>query len=111
MSELTLSTRENSLQTTSSHNPAAPPKNGVCLWWKLPKEISDEILQLAYGTPDKPMSMLDEPAFECMQKDKKFEWDDEDKPFEVGSRIPSPTSRPPLQHSKPPFHPHFQPTT
>ena len=31
MSELTLSTRETSLQTMSSPNPATPPKNGVCL--------------------------------------------------------------------------------
>ena len=83
MSELTLSTRENSLQTMSPPNPATPPKNGVCLWWALPKEISDEILQLAYGTPDKPISMLDESAFECMQKDNEFDWDDEEKPFEV----------------------------
>jgi hypothetical protein len=85
MSELTLSTRETSLQTMSSPNPATPPKNGVCLWWTLPKEISDEILQLAYGTPDKPISMLDERAFECMQSEKRFEWDDEEKPFEVSS--------------------------
>jgi hypothetical protein len=93
MSELTLSTRENSLQTKSPLNPATPPKNGACLLWALPKELSDEILRLAYGTPDKPMSMLDEPAFECMQKEK---------PFEVSSRIPSTTSHPPLQRSKPP---------
>jgi hypothetical protein len=92
MSELTLSTRGCSVpttQTVSPPNPGTPPKNGACLWWALPKEISDEILQLAYGTPDKPMSMLDEPAFVCMQRDKAFDCDDEEKPFEVSSHNPS----------------------
>jgi hypothetical protein len=94
MSELTLSSRETSLQTMSSPNPATPPKNGVCLWETLPKEITDEILQLAYGTPDKPISMLDERAFERMQSEKRFEWDDEEKPFEVSSYTSFTTSRP-----------------
>jgi hypothetical protein len=109
MSDLTLPVREKSLSTTqtmSPPNPATPPKNGACLWWALPKEISDEILQLAYGTPDKPMSMLDEPAFVCMQRDKAFDCDDEDKPFEVSpytspAKSPHPTSFD--DASQPPF--------
>jgi hypothetical protein len=83
MSELTLPTLENSLQTMSAPNPATPPKNGACIWWTLPKEVSDKILEFSYGTPDKPISILDEPAFECLQTDKEFDWDDEEKSFEV----------------------------
>lgn len=103
MSELTLSTRETSLQTMSSPNPATPPKNGVCLWGTLPKEITDEILQLAYSTPDKPISMLDERAFERMQSEKRFEWDDEEKPFEVSSYTSFITSRPTSNYCTAPF--------
>jgi hypothetical protein len=83
MSELTLPTLENSLQTMSPPNPATPPKNGACIWWTLPKEVSDKILEFSYGTPDKPISILDRPAFECLQMDKEFDWDDEEKSFEV----------------------------
>lgn len=86
MSELTISTLEKSLSTTqtmSAPNPATPPKNGACIWWTLPKEVSDKALEFAYGTPDKPISILDEPAFECLQMDKEFDWDDEEKSFEV----------------------------
>jgi hypothetical protein len=100
MSELTLSTIEGTLSTSTmpSPNPATPPKNGACLWWALPKEISDEILQLAYGTPNKPISMLDKRAFGSLQLDKKFGRDDEKKPFEVSSCIPSAESSPILHH-------------
>lgn len=89
MSELALSTRENSLQSMSSPNPATPPRNGACQWWALPKEISDEILQLAYGTPGKPISMLNGSAFECMQRDRIFDSSNDEKPFKVSSCIPS----------------------
>ena len=97
MSDLTLPIRKNSLQTMYPPHPAALPKNGVCLWWDLPKEISDEILKFAYGTPDKPISMLDKRAFECLQEEKEFDRDDEDKPLEVSpytspAKSPRPTS-------------------
>jgi len=84
-SELAISSRKSTTTaaTMSPPNPATPPKNGVCPWSALPAEISDEILKLAYGTPDKLIAMLYQQAFDRVQEDKQDEHDDDEKPFAV----------------------------